>query len=166
MSICKASCSKKLVDAQGEAAEYEQQLAAGGQFAREQLQASRARAELLGKRVQALDLVIQQKTAALAGGTSQRAALESELRVAQTSYEAVSARLREFEAAAGTHAEQLRVIDPGIVPGRPSSPNIFLNVIVALFLALAASVVYLSLRFVYRRKPVGFEPTVARGMRA
>jgi len=157
---------QQLVDAQAQAAEYEQQLTGGGQFAHEQLQASRARAELLEKRVQAFDRTIQQKTAALASGTSQRAALESELKVAQTSYETVAARLREFRAAAGTHAEQLRVIDPGIVPGRPSAPNIFLNVVAAVFLALMASVVYLSFRFAYRRRPAGFDMPVTRGMRA
>jgi len=162
----RSKLQQQLVDAQAEAAEYEQQAAAGGQFAREQLQASRARAELLDRRVQAFDREIERKTKALAGGKSQRAGIESELKVAQSSYETVSGRLREFRATAGTHAEQLRVIDPGIVPSRPSSPNIFLNVMVAVFLALVASVVYLSIGFIFRRRSVGFEMPVARGMRA
>jgi uncharacterized protein involved in exopolysaccharide biosynthesis len=58
------------------------------------------------------------------------------------------------------------VIDPGIVPQRPSTPNVPLNVIVALFVALLASVVYLSLAFGFRRRAVGFEPEVSRGRRA
>jgi uncharacterized protein involved in exopolysaccharide biosynthesis len=43
------------------------------------------------------------------------------------------------------------MIDPGIVPRRPSSPNLPLNVLAALLLALVASVVYLAMRFSYAR---------------
>jgi len=157
---------QQLVEAQAQAAEYEQQLAQDGQFAREQLQAARARAVLLEKRSQQLERAIADKTTALAAHTAQRTALQTELKVAQTSYETVSARLREYRAAAGTHAEQLRIIDPGIVPQQPTSPNIFLNVAAAIFLAIIASLVYLSLAFVYRRRPVGFETPMTRGMRA
>jgi uncharacterized protein involved in exopolysaccharide biosynthesis len=57
-------------------------------------------------------------------------------------------------------------MDPGIVPQRPSSPNVPLNVAAALLVALAASIIYLSVAFVSRRRTVGFEPTVTRGMRA
>jgi uncharacterized protein involved in exopolysaccharide biosynthesis len=62
--------------------------------------------------------------------------------------------------------ERLRVIDPGIVPQRPSAPNVPLNVAAALFLALVASMVYLSLRFGFRRRGIGFEAEVSRGRRA
>jgi uncharacterized protein involved in exopolysaccharide biosynthesis len=155
---------QQLVEAQAQAAEYE--LAQDGQFAREQLQAARARAVLLEKRSQQLERTIADRTTALAARTAQRTALQTELKVAQTSYETVSARLREYRAAAGTHAEQLRIIDPGIVPQQPTSPNIFLNVAAAIFLAIIASLVYLSLAFVYRRRPVGFETPMTRGMRA
>jgi uncharacterized protein involved in exopolysaccharide biosynthesis len=157
---------QQLVEAQAQAAEYEQQLAQDGQFAREQLQAARARAALLEKRSQLLERAINEKTTALAARTAQRAALQTELKVAQTSYETVSARVREYRASAGSHAEQLRIIDPGIVPQQPSSPNIFLNVAAAVFLACVASLVYLSFAFVYRRRPVGFETPMTRGMRA
>jgi uncharacterized protein involved in exopolysaccharide biosynthesis len=157
---------QQLVEAQAQAAEYEQQQAQDGKFAREQLQAARARAALLEKRSQLLEHTLTEKTAALAARTAQRAALETELKVAQTSYETVSARLHEYQASAGTHAEQLRVIDPGIVPEQPSSPNIFLNVAAALLLAFVSSLVYLSFAFVYRRRPIDFETPMTRGMRA
>jgi len=157
---------QQIVEAQAQAAEYEQQLAADGQFAREQLQATRARAALLEKRSQLLEHAITDKTKALAARTAQRAALQTELNVAQNSYETVSTQLREYRASAGTHAEQLRIIDPGIVPEQPSSPNIFLNVAGAVFLACVSTLVYLSLAFVYRRRPVSFETPMTRGMRA
>jgi uncharacterized protein involved in exopolysaccharide biosynthesis len=157
---------QQLVAAEADIAEYQQQAQAGGQFASEQLQGARARAALLQKRSEDLAHDIQQKGKALASRMAQREQLQTETKLAQSSYEALSNRLHDLEVTAGSHAEQLRVIDPGIVPQRPSSPNIPLNVAVALFLALAASVAYLSLAFAYRRKPAAFEPAVPRGMRA
>ncbi|MBZ5611418.1 MAG: hypothetical protein LAP38_24410 [Acidobacteriia bacterium] len=157
---------QELVDAQANVAEYQQQTPDAGQFGREQMRAAQARAVLLEKRVQELSREIQQKSATLARRTAERDALQSELDVAQTAYATDTARVREMRATAGAHAEQLRVIDPGIVPERPSSPNIPLNVAAAILVALVASFVYLSIAFVYRRRPVGFEPAMSRGMRA
>jgi len=160
----KGKVQQQIVEARAQAAEYEQQ--SNGDFAREQLQAARARTAVFEKQLQQLDSAIGKNSAALAARIAQRAALERELKVAQNSYEGSAARLREYRASEGTHAEQLRIIDPGIVPGQPSSPNIFLNVAVAVFLALVAAFVYVSLAFVYRRRPVGFEAEMRRGMRA
>ena len=156
---------QQLVDAQANLAEYQQQAQAGGQFASEQLQAAHARAALLQKRSDDLARDIQQKSKSLASRVAKREQLQTETKLAQSAYEALSNRLRDLEVTAGSHAEQLRVIDPGIVPQRPSSPNIALNVAIALFLALAASIAYLSLAFAYRRKSPAFEPAIPRGMR-
>lgn len=157
---------QQLMDAQSEAVDYEQQIQSGGEFAQEQLQAARARAALLEKQTQLLERTIQEKTNTLANRNGPRTALQSELKVAQTSYEAASNRLRDYQAAVGTHAEQLRIVDPGIVPERPSSPNVFLNVIAAALLAVIASLVYLSFAFVFRRRPVALETPITRGLRA
>ena len=102
----------------------------------------------------------------MAGRSAKRDALQNEVKSAQTASEAADARLRELRAAAGNRGERLRVMDPGIVPQRPSSPNVPLNVAASLMLALTASILYLSFAFVMRRRAVGFEPTVTRGMRA
>jgi len=157
---------QQLVAAQSDIAEYQQQAQAGGQFASEQLEGARARAALLQKRSDDLAGEIQQKGKTLANRTAQRDQLQTETKLAQSTYEVLSNRLHDLEITAGSHAEQLRVIDPGIVPQRPSSPNIPLNVAVGLFLALAASIAYLSLAFAYRRKPAALEPAIPRGMRA
>ena len=58
--------------------------------------------------------------------------------MSQTATESSAARLRELRATAGTRGERLRVIDPGIVPQRPSSPNVALNVLGALLITLVA----------------------------
>jgi len=154
---------QQLVSAQADVAEYQQ---AGGQFGHEQLQASQARAAVLDQRLRDLTREIQQRSRVLARVSAEREALEADLKVAQSAYEADTTRVRDLHASAGSHAEQLRVIDPGIVPERPSSPNVSLNVGAALVLALISSLVYLSVAFAYRRRRVGFEPAVSRGMRA
>jgi len=152
-----------LVDAEGNVAEYQQQ--GDGQFAREQLQAARARVTLLEKRSQELARSISEKSALVAKRTAKRDEVQAELRMAQAAYDSSAARLRDLRNAAGTRGERLRIMDPGIVPQRPSSPNIPLNVAAALLVALVASIVYLSFAFSFRRRSVGFEPAVSRGMR-
>lgn len=160
----RSKIQEQLVAAQAEVA-GDRAEQSDGQFAREQLQSAQARAAVLGKQSQELDREIQSETALLAARTAHRQALETELKVAQQSYQTAATRLQEYQATAGTHAEQLRVIDPGIVPERPSSPNISLNVAVALFAALLAAILYLSGAFVYGRRSVRYEASVARGMR-
>ena len=157
-----AKLRQELVDAQSDVAEYQR---TSGEFARDQLQAAQARAALLEKRIDELTREIQDKSTLLARRNAARDALKAEMAVAQSSYESDTARVREIRAAAGSHAEQLRVIDPGIVPERPSSPNLLLNTIAAFLFALVASLVYISTAFAYRRRRASFQPA-ARGMRA
>jgi uncharacterized protein involved in exopolysaccharide biosynthesis len=154
-----------LVEAEADVAEYQQQQGqADGQFAREQLQSARARVSLLEKRSQELARSIGEKSALVAKRMARRDEVLAELKTAQTVYDNTAARLRELRNAAGTHGERLRVMDPGIVPQRPSSPNIPLNVAAALLLALVASIVYLSFAFSFRKRSIGFQPAVSRGM--
>jgi uncharacterized protein involved in exopolysaccharide biosynthesis len=152
----RSNVDEQLVTAQSEVAGYQQQ-AQDGSFAREQLNASQARAALLSARSRELQQAIQLKGATLASRIGKRDALQASLDAERHSYEALATRLLEAQASAGTHAERLRMIDPGIVPQRPSSPNIPLNVAAALFAALIASIVYLSGAFVYRGRQLRFQ---------
>ncbi len=61
-------------------------------------------------------------------------------------------RLNEAQAVAGEHGERLQVIDPGVVPEIHSSPNVQLNLFAAFFLALVASMVYLTLEFSFQQR--------------
>ena len=54
----------------------------------------------------------------------------------QAALAAMEARLREARGETGFRGERLKIIDPGIVPERPSSPNLPLNVAAALLLGL------------------------------
>jgi uncharacterized protein involved in exopolysaccharide biosynthesis len=158
---------QKLMDAHADVAEYRERAAKpDGQFARDQLAGAEARAAMLEKQEQEVEKSLHEKGATLASRSARRTSLEGDLKMAQDAYESASARLRELRAMAGSRGERLRIIDPGIVPQRPSSPNVPLNTGIAIFLALLASVVYLSFGFVFRRRSVGFEPAVSRGMRS
>jgi uncharacterized protein involved in exopolysaccharide biosynthesis len=158
---------QELVDTEANIAEYEgQQGKADSQFGREQLQAAGARKALLERRLQDGQRAIRELAVTMASRGAKRDALQNELKAVQTASETAEKRLGELRGAAGSRGERLRVMDPGIVPQRPSSPNVPLNVAAALFLALAASIVYLSFAFVLRRRAVDLEPAVTRGMRA
>ncbi len=161
-----ARLRQQLVEAQANIAEYQEEGKADSRFAREQLQAERAREGVLEKKLQELRQSIQELGSTMASRVGKRDALQNELKSAQIDFAAAETRLRELRAAAGSRGERLRVMDPGIVPQRPSSPNVPLNVAAALLVALAASIIYLSFAFVLRRRAIGFEPTVTRGMRA
>ncbi len=152
----RSNVDEQLVAAESEVAGYQQQ-AQDGSFAREQLNATQARAALLSARSRELQRSIQQKSATLASRIGKRDALQASLDVARRAYETLATWLLEAEASAGTHAERLRMIDPGIVPQRASSPNIPLNVAASLFGALIASIVYLSCSFVYRARQLRFQ---------
>jgi len=152
----RSNVDEQLVAAESEVAGYQQQ-AQDGSFAREQLNASQARAALLSARSRELQRGIQQKSSTLASRIGKRDALQASLDVARRAYETLATRLLEAQASAGTHAERLRMIDPGIVPQRPSSPNIPLNIAAALFAALIASIVHLSGAFLYRSRQLRFQ---------
>lgn len=78
------------------------------------------------------------------------ATVQAEREAARDALEAATKHLGEVRGFAGYRAEQLSVIDPGIVPERPSWPNIPLIVIAALVVALAASLLYVTFEFNYR----------------
>lgn len=96
---------------------------------------------------------IGEKQTVLADRTTRRDLALTQLETAQAAFEATESRLREVRSMAGYRAERLKIIDPGIVPERPSSPNIPLNVFAALLLALVGSLIYITLEFSYPKKP-------------
>ena len=90
---------------------------------------------------------IHEKAAALSERDARAQQFEQKLRSAQNAYDAAAARQRDLEAQLGTRVERMRVIDPGVVPERPSFPNIPLNVLLAIAVALIASLTYVTLTF-------------------
>ncbi|MES1261858.1 MAG: hypothetical protein ABUS49_08985, partial [Acidobacteriota bacterium] len=80
-----------------------------------------------------------------------RDAIDAEVEAARRDFEAAQTKRGEVKAAGAFRGERLDVFDPGVVPARPSSPNLVLNVLVALLLSLIASILYLAFRFGYER---------------
>jgi uncharacterized protein involved in exopolysaccharide biosynthesis len=160
-----AKLRQQLVDTDATIAEYQDQGKIDSGFAREQLQAARSRKTLLEKRIEELGKSISELGVTISSRNAKRDGMQNEVRLAQTAAETAEKHLGDLRAMVGTRGERLRVVDPGIVPERPSSPNISLNIAAALFVALLASITYLSFIFVLPRKMVGFEPEVTRGLR-
>ncbi len=109
--------------------------------------ASRARADVLQRRIGELTRTIDGKSAALAQQSAREQDLQAALNAARTAYEAATQRLADSQIGLGSRTERLRVVDPGIIPQRPSSPNVPLIVMGAAALALFGSLLYLTLSF-------------------
>jgi len=69
---------------------------------------------------------------------------------ARAAFETADEHLAEIRSSVGFRGERLRIIDPGVIPERPSWPNVPLNLLIATFVALAASLAYLAFEFNYR----------------
>lgn len=106
---------------------------------------AKARAEALEKQ----DVELSKQIAAKAVQVSRRSARDDEarqkLRTAQTNHDSANLRLREVRGNTGLRGERLRVVEPGVVPERPSSPNVLLNLALALGVGLVGAIVYLTL---------------------
>jgi len=68
----------------------------------------------------------------------------------QLALEAAQMHLQEVRSTAGYRAERLKIFDPGVVPERPSWPNLPLMLLAAVLVSLAASLLYVTIEFNYR----------------
>ena len=84
--------------------------------------------------------------AKLAAFRTRRERLSERLHIAEEAYDVARRRADEFEASAKMRSDQLRIVDPGIVPQRPSYPNTGVAMAGASILALVASVGWLTWR--------------------
>jgi capsule polysaccharide export protein KpsE/RkpR len=116
------------------------------------IDASRARVQLLQQQLEALTRTMDAKSAALAQETAREEDLQAVLTFARTAYEAAAQRLVSLRISRGARTEWLHVVDPGIIPQRPSSPNVPLILIGAAALALFGSWLYLTLSFSLTRE--------------
>ncbi len=107
------------------------------------------RVEQYRRQLDSLQRRIVPKQKLLAARSARLEQLTTERTAAQAAAKAAENRLQEVRSGLGSRGERLRIIDPGIVPERPSSPNIPLNVAIALFAALVLSVLYLVVEMSY-----------------
>jgi capsular polysaccharide biosynthesis protein len=106
---------------------------------------ARARLDELQREVESLDRQIAGQEKLLAQRLARREQLEAERKSDQTAVTAVETRLRDTRNDLSYRGERLTIIDTGVVPERPSSPNVPLNVAMAAVLGLLFPLVYLAL---------------------
>jgi uncharacterized protein involved in exopolysaccharide biosynthesis len=124
----------------------------------EDASAARARIDLLQRRTGELTRTIDQKSKALAQQTAHEQDLQAVLTEARASYETAAQRLVNLGSSRGARAEWLHVVDPGIIPQRPSSPNVPLILIGAALLSLFGSWLYLTISFSLTRGRRRYDP--------
>ena len=124
-------------------------------------QETNARARLLEMRRQIKDLERQdsERERLLATRQAHRDQLDAERKANQVALAAIEARLRDARGENGMRGERLKIIDPGIVPERPSSPNLPLNVAAALLVGLVLPVLFLTLEMNFQDR----RASLARG---
>jgi len=88
---------------------------------------------------------IAEKEKLLAQRLARREQLEDERKSYQAALTSAETRLRDTRNDLSYRGERLTVIDTGVIPERPSSPNLPLNVAVAVLLGLLFPLFYLAL---------------------
>jgi capsule polysaccharide export protein KpsE/RkpR len=108
----------------------------------------------LQKQIKTIDARLAERERTLSQRSAHRGQLEAERKARQTELAAAETRLREARADAGYRGERMKLIDPGVVPQRPSSPNLLLNVLAALLLGLILPVVFLAIEMNYQEQRI------------
>jgi capsular polysaccharide biosynthesis protein len=152
---------RDLEEARSSLKEFEARAAAGGDVA-EDIAGSRARILALEQQDEALAKRIERDGAAVEQFKTRREELEAEQKAARAEAEATKARLNEARASLASQGERVSVLDPGILPERPSFPNTPLNVALAFTISLLGCVMWVAWRYGGRR--AGLLP--ARSLRA
>ncbi|MEP6962540.1 MAG: hypothetical protein ABI995_10695 [Acidobacteriota bacterium] len=119
----------------------------------------RARLTSLTTEAESLDRKLASRSSALAAARARRERAEESLRTAESKFEIWSKRANESASAGGLRTEQLRIVDPGVVPQQPSFPNPPLFIGAALLVSSLLSLAFLSLSY-------GMERQRARRVRA
>jgi uncharacterized protein involved in exopolysaccharide biosynthesis len=132
----------------------------GASFNAVRIAEARARVKQLENEVAELSQVLAAKGRLLEQRKLHHDGLETELKAARTGWETARQRLNDVLVTSGFRSERLNVIDRGVIPKSPSSPNLPLNIAAALLLSLVGSTGYVAVQFAregdrsYSRQPV------------
>jgi uncharacterized protein involved in exopolysaccharide biosynthesis len=143
-ALADAEAEARILQGSGEPAERTM-------FTTREVDAMRARVASLEAQVAALAKTSADATTVLEGRRQRREPLDNELSVARGDYEVAKNKLAEVQSSSAYRAERLEIMDPGVIPQHPSSPNVLLNVMLAGLVSLVLSVGYLAMRFGYSR---------------
>jgi len=115
---------------------------------------TRARQAELRKQIEAVVRETAEKEKLLAGRLARREQLDAQRKADQAALAAIDTRLRDTRSDLSYRGERLTIIDRGVVPERPSSPNLPLNVAAALLLGLLLPLVWLALELNFQEQRV------------
>jgi uncharacterized protein involved in exopolysaccharide biosynthesis len=122
---------------------------------REEQSNAQARLSEIEKQIAGYDRQIADEEKLLAQRQARRDDLEARRTADQKALAALESRLLDTRNDAGYRGERLSVIDPGVVPERPSAPNIQLTLLAALLLGLLFPVIYLAIRLNFELQRAG-----------
>jgi uncharacterized protein involved in exopolysaccharide biosynthesis len=117
----------------------------------EQIAATKARVNLLQTEAKQIEKELAASTAVLERRKHDREVLEAELHAARAQYEESRNKNNDIVASAAFRGERLEIIDPGVVPERPSFPNIPLNLLCAFLTSLGLAIAYWVIMFNYAK---------------
>lgn len=115
---------------------------------------ARARVAELRRQLESLDRQNAEREKLLATRLADRERLAAQRTSAQTALTSLETRLRDTRTEQDYRGERLSIIDPGVVPEKPSSPNIPLNLAAAVFLGILLPSVYLAFEMSFREQSV------------
>jgi uncharacterized protein involved in exopolysaccharide biosynthesis len=118
----------------------------------ESVASNRAGVASLAAEIAAMQRDLDAKSATLAALRVRSQRAESRLRGAEDTFDRAAKRGDEASASAMFRTEQLRIVDPGIVPQRPSFPDTPLVLASAIAIAMLGCLVWLTLQFGFMRQ--------------
>jgi uncharacterized protein involved in exopolysaccharide biosynthesis len=131
--------------------------APAGQAAAIQSDADSARVRIaeMRRQLEQLDRRQAERQRTLAQRQAHRDRVEAERKSRQVELAAAETRLRDARGESGYRGERMKIIDPGIVPQRPSSPNLVLNLLASMLIGLVLPVLYLTVEMNYQEQRIG-----------
>jgi uncharacterized protein involved in exopolysaccharide biosynthesis len=123
--------------------DIESEAVAGAQKQLEEARARMEQAEFAWARVS------EQTAKGNVDRAAQAGVARAEREAARDSFDAAGRQLDETRSLSSEQGERLRIVDPGVIPERPSWPNVPLMLFAAFLVALVASLLYVTLEWNY-----------------
>jgi uncharacterized protein involved in exopolysaccharide biosynthesis len=147
-----ADDTERIAQAAPEEAAAERRMAANARTRRDQVRSQ----------LQALNRQSMERDKLVSARMAHREQLDDQRKREQAQLATIQTQLREARGAAAYRGERLEIVDPGIVPERPSSPNLPLTAAAAFLLGLVLPVMWLTVQMSYQEQ--GALHSLARSM--
>ncbi len=127
---------------------------------RSRLSSTEARAARLKRQIAEMDSESATRQRQLAERRASIESLTASVKSARAAVELERRRLRDLQSMNDLRGERIMLLDPGVVPERPSSPDLLLNAVAAAGLSLVACLCWISVEFALQSQ----KPAVLRAL--